>query len=164
MSGFQAPSAFNFGLPPTGYSAPMLPTDAYSLMSGYGSTGGNTGELAFNPSSIAKWGVGGSTPAAGGGWNWFDSTDPITGVKSQGAATPMLGAAQGLLSAFMGMKQYGLAKDSLAEGKRQFGLNFEAQKTTTNSQLEDRQRARVASNAGAYQSVGDYMSQNAIKG
>lgn len=122
---------------------------------------------------------GGNTPPAGGDWmssmnSWLKnsgmmsstSQDPTTGAVTgnQGWGAPVLGAANGLLSAFMGMKQYGLAKDSLAEGKRQFGLNYDAQRTTTNSQLMDRQRARVASNAGAYQSVGDYMSANSIKG
>ena len=74
-----------------------------------------------------------------------------------------LNAAGGLASTFLGMKQYGLAKQTLAENKRQFQLNYDAQKQTTNTRLEDRQRARVASNAGAYQSVGDYMTVNGIK-
>lgn len=68
-----------------------------------------------------------------------------------------------LASAFMGMKQYGIAKQTLAENKRQFELNYGAQRQTTNTRLEDRQRARVASNPGAYQSVGDYMNTNGIK-
>jgi len=85
------------------------------------------------------------------------------GVQQQGWGGLALGAAQGISSAFMGMKQYGLAKDALKENKRQFNTNYEAQRTLTNSQLEDRQRARVAANAGAYQSVGDYMDQNRIK-
>ena len=72
-------------------------------------------------------------------------------------------AAGGLASTFLGMKQYGLAKQTLAENKRQFQLNYDAQKQTTNTRLEDRQRARVASNAGAYQSVGDYMAVNGVK-
>lgn len=75
-----------------------------------------------------------------------------------------LGIGNALMSTFMGMKQYGLAKKTLAENKRQFNLNFGAQRQTVNTQLEDRQRARVASNPGAYQSVGDYMSTNGIKG
>lgn len=74
-----------------------------------------------------------------------------------------LNAAGGLASAFLGMKQYGLAKQTLEENKRQFGLNYAAQRQTTNTRLEDRQRARVASNANAYQSVGDYMAVNGIK-
>jgi hypothetical protein len=75
-----------------------------------------------------------------------------------------LGAVQGLGNLWMGMKQYGLAKEKLAESKRQFELNYDAQRKLTNSQLEDRQRARVASNPGAYQSVGDYMSKYRIGG
>lgn len=72
-------------------------------------------------------------------------------------------AAGGLASAFLGMKQYGLAKKTLEENKRQFDLNYAAQRQTTNTRLEDRQRARVASNANAYQSVGDYMAVNGIR-
>ena len=60
------------------------------------------------------------------------------------------------------MKQYGLAKKTLEENKRQFQMNYDAQKQSTNTRLEDRQRARVASNSGAYQSVGDYMAANKI--
>lgn len=84
------------------------------------------------------------------------------GVQQQGWGSLALGAAQGLGSAWMGMKQYGLAKDTLKENKRQFNINYEAQRKLTNSQLEDRQRARVAANPGAYQSVGDYMNKNGI--
>lgn len=86
------------------------------------------------------------------------------GIQQGGWGMPALGAAKGLFDSWMAMKSYGLAKQQLAEGKRQFGLNFEAQRQTLNTQLEDRQRARVASNPGAYQSVGDYMSKNSIKG
>lgn len=84
------------------------------------------------------------------------------GVQQQGWGGLALGAASALGNSWMGMKQYGLAKDAFKESKRQFNINYEAQKKLTNSQLEDRQRARVASNPGAYQSVGDYMNQNRI--
>jgi hypothetical protein len=75
-----------------------------------------------------------------------------------------LGGLSALSNAYFGMKQYGLAKQQLAEGKRQFNLNFDAQRNMTNSQLADRQNARVAANPGAYQSTADYMSQYGIKG
>jgi len=90
------------------------------------------------------------------------STD-ANGVRTDGWGGMAVGAASGLVNAFMGMKQYGLAKEQLAEGKRQYDANYAAQRTTTNASLEDRQRARVASNSGAYQSVGDYMNKNGIK-
>jgi hypothetical protein len=84
-------------------------------------------------------------------------------TQTQGWGMPALGVASGAFNAWLGMKQYGLAKKQLAEGQKQFGLNYDAQRTTTNAQLEDRQRARVASNASAYQSVGDYMGANGIR-
>lgn len=89
------------------------------------------------------------------------STD-ANGLTKQGWGGMALGAAQGIGSLFMGMQQYGLAKEALAENKKQFGMNYAAQRNLTNSSLEDRQRARVASNPGAYQSVGDYMAKNGV--
>lgn len=110
---------------------------------------------------------GGGGMGAGGGGGMFDgflSQTNANGVTQQGWGMPALAVGQGLMNAWLGMKQYGLAKQTLEENKRQFQLNYDAQAKTTNSALEDRQRARVASNAGAYQSVGDYMSQNRIGG
>lgn len=70
-----------------------------------------------------------------------------------------LGAASGIGQSLMAMKQFGLAEDQLKEGKRQFDINYGMQKKSFNSQLEDRQRARVAANPGAYQSVGEVMNK-----
>lgn len=84
------------------------------------------------------------------------------GTSSNGWGGAAFGLMQGLGSAYMGMKQYGLMKDQLQFSKDAFNKNFAAQAQTTNTALEDRQRARVASNPGAYQSVGDYMGQNRI--
>jgi hypothetical protein len=85
------------------------------------------------------------------------------GTTSGGWGSAALGVAQGLGGLYLGMQQYNLAKEALANSKDQFNRQFAVQKNLTNSQLEDRQRARVASNAGAYQSVGEYMSQNGVK-
>lgn len=90
-------------------------------------------------------------------------TDTTNGMKVNGLAGPAMGLISGGLGAFMGMKQYGLAKEALAQSKRQFNLNYAAQKQTTNAALEDRQRARNASNPGAYQATDDYMAQYGIK-
>lgn len=84
------------------------------------------------------------------------------GVTTQGWGGMALGAAQGIGNAWLGMKQYGLAKDQLAFSREQYAKNYEAQQKTVNAQLSDRQAARVASNPGAYQSVGEYMKQNGI--
>lgn len=88
-----------------------------------------------------------SAVQAGSGWQNFAS-----GVQG----------LTGLAGAYLGYQQMNLAKDQLAQNKKIFNLNFENQAKTVNTQLEDRQRARVASNAGAYQSVGDYMDQNQV--
>lgn len=119
--------------------------------------------------------AGAAAPAAAAGmsgWgsginNWmqdsgFLGSTGADGIKTQGWGGTALGVVQGIGNAFMGMKQYGLAKDQLAQSKKQFELNFGAQQKTTNAALEDRQAARVASNPGAYTSVGEYMKKNGI--
>lgn len=73
-----------------------------------------------------------------------------------------LGGAQSLMAGYLGMKQYGMAKQQLSEAKRQFDLNFAAQRKTLNTAMEDRQAARVASNPEAYESVGAYMNKNRV--
>ena len=90
--------------------------------------------------------------------NFFDTTDP-NGIKTQGWGGMAMSGLQGLGNSYMAMKQFGLAEDALKEQKRQFNVNFEAQRNMTNSQLADRQRARVASNPNAYQSEAEYMKK-----
>lgn len=85
------------------------------------------------------------------------------GIQQQGWGGLALGLASALGNSYMGMMQYGLAKDALKQQQRQFDINFGAQRQLVNSQLEDRQRARVASNPEAYQSVDEYMNQNRIR-
>lgn len=112
-----------------------------------------------------------TSPSGSGGFDlgqlgtrgfWFGSKDP-NGISTMGAAGPLVGALQGGANLYLGMKQYGLAKQQLAQAKDQFDKNYTAQKTLTNTTMEDRQRARVASNPGAYQSVGDYMTQHGVQ-
>lgn len=74
-----------------------------------------------------------------------------------------LGTAQGIGSLYLGMKQYGLAKDSLETNKRQFQMQYDAQKNLTNSRLEDRQSARVQSDPGAHVPVDEYMKKYGVK-
>lgn len=154
-----------------GYQLPQQ----YSLMGNYGQPSGfddaGGGGMRLSPiTSVAQLGTGTTTAPPPKGMfddmGWFDKTNS-DGTKTQGGAGLALGTAQGLFNAWMGMKQYGLAKQQLAEGKQQFALNYDAQRTTTNAQLQDRQNARIAGNGGlagsGYQSVGDYMLNNGIK-
>ena len=136
---------------------------------------GVTVPLTLNPDALFPNGVDGvpglggaaaDVAGGGGGGSWWDgalgSTDK-NGVRTDGWAGTAVGALGGIAKTYMGMKQYGLAVDQLNESKRQYDANYAAQRTTTNASLEDRQRARVASNSGAYQSVGDYMNKNGVK-
>lgn len=126
--------------------------------------------LQLGSASIATPGLtnagGSSIPsvnAPGSIWDSFLQQRNADGTTSGGYGQAGLGMLQGLGGLYLGMQQYNLAKEALANSKEQFNRNFAVQKGLTNSQLEDRQRARVASNPGAYQSVGDYMAQNGVK-
>lgn len=90
-------------------------------------------------------------------------TDSKTGLTTKGLETG-IGIFGGLASAYLGWQQFNLAKDQLAQNKKIFNLNFANQAQMVNTQLEDRQRARVASSStGAYESVSSYMDKHAIK-
>ena len=123
------------------------------------------------PSGLGDYGVSAITPTGGPSQRgFFDSyqTGPNgEQLKEQGYGMPALGVATGAFNAWLGMKQYGLAKKQLAEGKQQFNLNYDAQRTTTNAQLEGRQRSMIAGNGGIagsnYQSVGDYMDKYGVR-
>ena len=148
--GMQAPGQLGTGSYEmgTGMASPFLATQP--LQAPYATPFGADSMLS----------LGGVSPAAlkdESIWNSFLSKE-----GKQGWGTPALGAIGGITNAFMGMKQYGLAKKTFDESKRQFELNYGAQRDLTNNQLEDRQRARVASN-GNYQSVAAYMDKNRVK-
>ena len=113
----------------------------------------------FLPDGSSYGQMGPLAQGAGGGsiWDSFLSKD-----GAQGWGNTAMGVAGGLFNAWQGMKQYGLAKETLETNKQQFAQQFGAQQKMTNSRMEDRQAARVASNPGAYQSVGDYMKKNGV--
>ncbi len=132
--------------------------------------------LIGNSASVLNVGPGtpfGFTPGAGApGFMESDFMKNMLGYKTADGTQHMgwggmaLGAGQALFGAWDGMRNYGLQKDQLAFSKDAFAKNWDAQRKTTNSQLQDRQQARLASREGAstnpYQSVGDYMKQNGI--
>lgn len=161
------PWSMNTGM---GGGSSFMPSQ-FASMSNYGAPTTDyslTGMGGFNQGAIATAPAVASNIAPNSFTEWAKSIGMLGGTAKDGMKTDgwgglALGAAQGLGSLYMGMQQYNLAKDTLANNKAQFERNFAAQKTTTNASLEDRQRARVASNGSAYQSVGDYMSQNGIK-
>lgn len=95
--------------------------------------------------------------------NMFGGTDKGTGISSVGWAPTALGVGQAIFGGIQGQKALGMAEDQLKEGKRQFNMNYGAQRQSMNTELEDRQRARVASSPTAYQGVNEYMSKNQVK-
>lgn len=158
MSGLRAPAmAMNFPGANADYSSLL----SYGGGIGYASPDYSLGQgVALTPQVTA----GGASSVAGP--SWWDSMlgyKNADGTSVNGWGGAAMGLIQGLGNAYMGMKQYGLAKDQLAFSKQAFERNFGAQKAITNANLEDRQRARVASNPGAYQSVGEYMQQNGVR-
>lgn len=92
----------------------------------------------------------------------FGGMDRNTGIATAGWAPTALGIGQAFLGARQGQQALDLANKQFGESKRQFDLNFGAQRQSINTQLEDRQRARVASNPGAYEDVDSYMKKNKV--
>lgn len=157
-------------VPGTAGAPPAMIGADYEQMPGQGMFAGSAVNRSMAPMATPSPSLMTTDPNMGNsftGWlrsnGVIDSIDPQTGQKVGGYGGLALGAVQGLGSLYLGMQQYNLAKDALANSKSQFERNYAAQKTTTNASLEDRQRARVASNGGAYQSVGEYMAQNGVK-
>lgn len=164
-----------------GYTTPQL---SGIMLGNYG--GNNSAAYATEGASGAQniaslfSGTGGNTPSAGGGGfssladlfsgdgffsknSLFGGTDKKTGVTSKGWAPTALGIGQAIFGGIQGQNAAKLANKQFDEGKRQFDMNYGAQRQSINTQLEDRQRARVASNPGAYESVSDYLNKNRIK-
>ena len=104
--------------------------------------------------------VGGGTGDTGG----FEWGNFLLGDKNRPGALQLgLGTLSGIGNLYLGMKNYGVAKKQLQQQNDQFERNYAAQRSLVNSQLEDRQRARVASNPEAYESESSYMDRNRIR-
>ena len=84
------------------------------------------------------------------------------GTRDRGALMPMLNTFTGLASAYLGMKQYGLAKDSFKQNRREFGLNYDAQRQTTNAQMEGQARSRYSADPTHYATPDEYMDKHGI--
>lgn len=109
----------------------------------------------------------------GGGWfdnawtsfknlPWLDRKN-ASGAGQQGMLSPTIAAISAFGNGYMAMKHFGLAEKQFNFQKQAYNQNYAAQRQATNARLEDRQRARVASNPSAYESVSDYMNKYGIK-
>lgn len=94
--------------------------------------------------------------------NLFGGT-AADGTRTMGAVPSLLQGGAALGNLYMGMQNYGLAKDSLKESRRQFDMNYGNQRDATNTYMEDRQRARNAASPGQQLSTAEYMERNRIR-
>ena len=130
-------------------------------------------KFEFNDSALAS--VVPTAPAPGileSMGNWFKDSGFVGGKNKDGTSFDgwggtALGLAQGLMSGYMGMKQYGLNKDIFENNKQQFERNFGAQAKLTNASLQDRQARRVREanangNPSSATSVADYMAKYGV--
>ena len=150
------------GLGQYGMAVPQLPTQQNALTVDVapvpvaGQAGGTTGGLFSSMSNLL-----------GGIFNQRSAFGDVdaNGVQSMGWAAPAASLASALFSFQQGRETQQIARDNLKESQRQFNLNYGAQRQNLNTELEDRQRARVASagGSGAYESVDSYMNRNRIR-
>ena len=85
------------------------------------------------------------------------------GTRDRGALMPMLNTFTGLASAYLGMKQYGLAKDSFKQSKKEFGLNYDAQRNTTNQQMAGIAKAQYSANPDFYDKPDKVMNDFSVR-
>ena len=133
---------------------------------GFGNEFSSVNPFAAQGGGVTSLGMGG-----GGLGNLFGDNGLMGSLRSsgflgtdgnQGWGGMALGALGDLGNAFMSMQNYGFARDALNRSQEQFSKNYAAQRDTLNTQMEDRQRARVAANSGS-ESVDSYMARNRIK-
>lgn len=153
-----------------GSNTNFLPFD-FDLSSIFGgTTGANNGGGLVNFPGFGGGGSAGAPSGNSGGLlgnlfsrqSLFGGTDSQTGISTGGWAPVALGAGQAIFGALQGNKAMGLAEKQFDESKRQFDLNFNAQRQSINTQLEDRQRARNASNSTAYENTDEYLRKNKV--
>lgn len=132
----------------------------------------NPGNLEFGAGSPMLAGSGSAVNPGGasvGGWGQWFNMDSMFGTNTKNGATtgwvaPAMQTFSGLTNAWLGMKQYGLAKDALKESKRQFDMDYNAQKNAYNESLETRQITRNrATNGQVFDSVEDTMKKYGVK-
>ncbi len=95
----------------------------------------------------------------------FDRIDPKTHQKIGGWGGTALNLANSAGNMYLGLKNLGVAEDTLKFQKNAFSKQFDAQRQTINTHLADRQRARLSAASGDTShtlSVEDYMRQNAV--
>jgi hypothetical protein len=92
------------------------------------------------------------------------TTDPKTGATTPGAFGQLAQGGAAIWNAWNATKAQDMAEEQYKESKRQFNMNWGAQKNTINAQMEDRQRARIdASPNSGFLPVDQYMTKYGVK-
>jgi hypothetical protein len=84
------------------------------------------------------------------------------GNKYAGFGGALLSTGKSALDTWLGLKQLDLAEDTFDFQKSAWQQQFDNQTSLINTQLRDRQSALVSRDPNHYQSVEDYMKQNAV--
>ena len=74
-----------------------------------------------------------------------------------------MGLVTGGIGAWQGYNQNKLMRQNMGQQASQFREQMDLSKQSINRNIEDRQRARVASNPTAYESVDSYMKKYGVK-
>jgi len=95
---------------------------------------------------------------------WFGGRN-AEGATTAGIIPAGLGAVSGIANIGLGLANLKDARAASEEAKENWAMNWNAQANLTNTELADRQRARIAASGGGYDvmSVDDYMAQHGIK-
>ncbi len=129
----------------------------FNPMAAMADAGGPSFEI--NPTMWDKIKQGGSDLVG----SFMPKINPETGkMETLGWGMPALQGISSLGNLYLGMKNYGLAKDQLRTQREQFNMNYNNQKQLLNTQMEDKARARASGNHNA-ESVESYMARNRIK-
>lgn len=125
--------------------------------------GGSSGATGTVPATPGMTGTSIATDAAPNSFN----TPTVSGVLGTGMSGLQLGQlglglGNGLLNGYLGFQNLGLARKQADQAQSNWNKQWNANVKNTNAALEDRQKARVASNPGAYESVDSYMKKYGI--
>ena len=88
--------------------------------------------------------------------NIFGSYD-AAGNQYTGFASPALGLASGIFDSWLAFESLDLAKDTAADNKELAWANYDAQKNTTNAQLQWLEDSRNASMGAGSSDLSEYM-------
>lgn len=104
---------------------------------------------------------------AGDGSAVGDNKDGFDSMKFFGNAANGLTGLGAMLQAYNGYKQVQLGRDAFDFSKSTYNQDSANQARMVNSELEDRQRARIGSTGnnnanGTYESLGSYMDKNRV--